>query len=141
MSVPPAPPPPRTGPSLRVRGVALFVAVLIEILIGNELAIVGTPYPEWLIGLHVVVALLLVIFSAYATFLAFRAAGTGARASAVLAAVGSLGASIGGSVFLYNGSAPALTAMEGLGGLALLGALLLILLGGARPVSGTAAGT
>ncbi len=126
----PVPPAPRNS-NLRYRGVLLFVFVLVEILIGNQLALSnGPPYPIVYLVLHVLVAIGLVLGSGYALMIALRLPSRAAQGVAALTFVAALGATISGTVFLYGGqSNSALLGMEGFGGLALLGALLLIVFG------------
>jgi hypothetical protein len=119
-----------------MRAVALVVLVVLEILVGNALAVAGSPYPLPYLAAHVILAILLVGLSAHAVVIAQGRGGGLARGSAILALLGSVGAGISGTLFLYAGQSDlALTAMEALGGLALLGGILLLATGGLRPVS------
>ena len=127
-------------PSLRLRGVALFVLLIAEVLLGTELANVGSPYPLGLLIAHVGLGLVLMGFSGHTLRLALQGSRAAVKGSAVLTALGATGAVISGFVFLFGDQAPvAELSMEGLGALALLGSLLLILVGGAR-ASGSAPG-
>jgi hypothetical protein len=121
--------------SLRWRGVGLLVLVTIETLVGNELALAGSPYPWGWLAVHIVVGLLLIGLAGHTARMAFRRPSTGARVSATLAALGSLGAFVSGLLFLFAGQTKAaLYGMEGLAGVVFLAALLLIVFGsGALP--------
>jgi hypothetical protein len=120
--------------SLRWRGVGLLVLVTIETLVGNELALAGSPYPWSWLAVHIVVGLLLIGFAGHTARMAFRRPRTVARVSATLAALGSLGAFVSGLLFLFAGqSNGALYGMEGLAGLVFLAAVLLIVFGSVAP--------
>jgi hypothetical protein len=121
---------------VRLRGIGLLVLVVGELLVGNELALAGSPYPIGYLAAHIVLAILLVGLSAHATLLAFRRSGSVAKAAGLLALLGTAGAGVAGVDFLYGGQGnPALDAMEALGGLALLAAILLIAFGSVRPTA------
>jgi hypothetical protein len=127
------PPPASSAPSLRVRGVVLFVLLIAEILLGNQLATVGSPYPLGYLGAHIGLGLIVMAFSGHLLVAAARWGGAAAKGAALLACLGSIGAVVSGFVFLLgNQSSAALLGMEVLGGLALLGALLVIVFGGTR---------
>lgn len=115
---------------LRWRGVAIFIFGIAEFLIGNELAVAGSPYPLiWLI-LHVLVALGLVIGAGGTIWIALRLRSGTNLAIGTLTFLFALGATISGTVFLFAGqNNGALYAMELLGGLTILGGLLLIIFG------------
>jgi hypothetical protein len=134
MSAPTTPGPAPSRSRLRWLGVGLLVLVLAEILVGNQLAVVGSPYPVGYLALHVILALLLVGLAVHAVRRALREGRGAAQASAALALVSVVGAGISGAVFLYAGqNNGALYGMEGLGGLAFLAAINLLVFGGARP--------
>lgn len=127
-------PPATRGPSLRVRSVVLFVLLIVEVLLGNQLATVGSPYPISYLAAHVVLGLLLIGFSGHLLMSAVRAGRAAATSVAALTCLATVGAVISGFVFLLgNQSSIALLGMEALGGLALIGSILLIVFGGARP--------
>jgi hypothetical protein len=124
--------------ALRVRAAVLLVLVILELLVGNQLALAGSPYPVPYLAGHVVLAILLVGLAAHSTILARRRAGAVAQVSGLLALLGSAGAGIAGTIFLWGGQANgALWGMEGLGVIALLGAILLLVFGSLRPASST----
>jgi len=125
---------PGVHPSLRVRGLVILIVVLAEILIGNELAVIGPPYPWSWIGIHIAVGLLLVAITGHAFGLSVRRTRKAtAQVSSGVTFLSSLGAVAAGFVFLFGGqSNGALYGMEGLGGLALLGGLLMIVFGSNR---------
>jgi hypothetical protein len=139
---------PSTGPrgrapvarvSLRVLAVVIVVLLIGEILLGNQLALAGSPYPFGYLAAHVVLAVLLVGATAGLNNLSFRQPRWIARISAVVTFVASVGAAFAGTAFLYAGQgSPALDTMEALGGVALLGSILLIVWGGRTPENATA---
>jgi hypothetical protein len=127
------------GLSLRVRGIALLIGILAESVVGAELAMVVGPYPDWLLAAHIVISLLLVIFSGVALAIAWPLPSSALRISAVITFISVIGATIAGSDFLWGGqSNAALMGMEGFAGLAFLGALLLIVFGGKPATLGPA---
>lgn len=116
--------------SLRARAVPIFLLVIGEILVGNELAEAGSPYPLGYLAAHIALAIVLVAFSVHVLIRAVRLPSMPARAAAGVTFVSALGAALGGTVYLFAGSsAYALDAMEAFGGVALLGSVLLILWG------------
>ena len=124
--------------SLRMRAVGMLVVLLALATVGGTLALEGSSYVLGYLALHIVLAILLVGFSAHVFMATLRLSNTPARASAGLALLSALGATVGGSIFLFVGGNPiALDAMEGLTGVALLGIVLLILFG-AEPRLGRA---
>jgi len=121
------------GPSVRIRGVALFVLLIVEILLGNQLAVVGSPYPVGYLAAHIGLGLVLIGFSGYSLWVAARIGRGSATASAALTCLTTVGAVISGFVFLFgNQSNGALLGMEAFGGVALLGAILMVVFGGSR---------
>jgi hypothetical protein len=127
---PPVPPAARARSTLRLHGAVILVLLLVEVLVGNLLAMAGSPYPKLTLYAHVGLAVLLVLVTAGAVGVATR---RGSRRQAALAALtfaATFGAAVGGVLFLDGGgAAAALDAMEGLAGLALLGSVLLIVWG------------
>jgi len=112
----------------------VLVLVLVEILVGNQLALAGSPYPLAYLAGHIALAVIVSGFAAHVLLRAVRRRHAPVRAAAAITFVAAVGATLGGTWFLVGGMTnPALYAMEGLGGLALLGALLVIVWGGARP--------
>lgn len=133
MAAPPAPTPlpPLRAPSLRIRGVALLVGAVVEIFVGNELALAGSPYPILWLGAHVLLAFVVIAFAGHAAGVAVRAYGGVAQLIALLALLSAIGAGLAGALFLVGGeSNTALEAMEGLAGLVVLLAIVLIAVGG-----------
>jgi len=129
---PAAPAPAPRGPSLRVRGVAVFVGFIVVSLLGNSLAFESGGYNVAYLAAHIGVALLLVAFSGHAAVLAARSYRGVSQAVAALTLLAAIGATIAGTVFLLGGQRNGpLYAMEGLAVLGLLGAILMIVWGGA----------
>jgi uncharacterized membrane protein len=119
--------------SLRGRGVVIFLLLILEVVLGSRLAALGSPYPDNWLGAHIGLGLLLMGFSGYVLYAAARAGRAVATTSAALTCLATVGAVVSGFVFLLgNQSNGALLAMEAFGVVALLGALLLIIFGGAR---------
>ena len=132
----PSPPPansalsPTRDSTLRVRAVPTLVLLLAETLVGNELAVVGSPYPLGYLAAHVVLSLLLVGFTAHIFLRSLRLPSAAARVAGGVTFLSTLGATISGSVFLWGGGSQfAVDGMEGLAGLAILGAILLLVFG------------
>lgn len=117
------------GVTLRTRGIALLSFLIVEFGLGGALSTFGSPYPTVYLAAHVLVAISLVGFSAYATVVAFRRQDAGPRAAALTTLVGALGATVGGAAFLTVGGPSDLDAMVVLGLVAVLGAVLLIAFG------------
>jgi len=115
---------------LRVRAIPILVLLLGEILLGNQLAVVGSPYPLGYLAAHVVLSILLVGFTAHVLLASLRLPRAATKFAAGFTFVATLGATLGGTAFLLGGgSLASLYAMEVLGGFALLGAILLIVWG------------
>jgi len=135
----PAPDPTSRGGSLRVRAVVVFVLLIVEVLVGNELALAGSPYPLGYLAAHIVLAVLLTGFTSHVLLASIRGYRGSTRIAAGVTFVTTLGALLSGTVFLLAGqSNAALVGMEALAVLALLGAILLMVWGGAgsrRPTS------
>ncbi len=137
MSAPPSstgasvPPAPVRDQSLRVRGAVILVLVVVEIFIGNELAVAGSPYPDGWLAAHVVVGLLLLGVAGHAARISMRLPKASVRVAAVVTVLAVLGAFASGLAFLFAGETnAALYGMEGFAVVALLGSLLLLVLGG-----------
>lgn len=131
MSTPSTPEPSSIHPSLRIRAIPILLVVIAEILIGNQLAVAGSPYPLiWLIA-HIAVGLLLVAMTGHTMGKALRRSHKmSAKGASALTFFGALGAVLSGFAFLFGGqSNGALLGMEVLGGLALLGSILLLVFG------------
>ncbi|HTT16789.1 MAG TPA: hypothetical protein VMH49_05485 [Thermoplasmata archaeon] len=125
---------PRRRASLRVHGVLILVIALAEVLLGNALANDGSPYPASTLYAHVGIAVLLVLLTIGALVVAVRGHPMRSRAIALVTFLATLGAALGGTIFLdAGGSNVALDLMEGLPVLTLLGAILLIVWG-VRPL-------
>ena len=124
--------------TLRVRAIPIFVLLLGEILLGNQLAEVGSPYPVGYLAAHVVLSVLLVGFTAHVFLAALRLPKAAAKYAAAITFLSTLGATLAGTVFLLGGgSTPSLYAMEGLGGVALIAAILLMVWGSVAASSQT----
>jgi hypothetical protein len=124
-------------PPLRARAVPLLLLLLVEALLGNQLAVVGSPYPLGYLVAHVALAVLLVAFSTHVLVLARRLPGVPARTAAWVTFVSTIIATAGGTAFLFGGqSSAALYAMVAFAGVAILGAVLL-LVWGSEKLTGT----
>jgi len=116
--------------ALRIRAIPVLVLLFAEILVGNQLAEVGTPYPWGYLAAHIALSLVLIALTAHAFVLSLHLPSGAARATAGITFLTTLGATVSGTVFLVAGQNPsALYGMEGLGGVALLGAILLLVVG------------
>jgi len=117
--------------SLRIRAVGMLVLLLLVAVLGGELA--GESSYTWpYLAAHIVLAVLLIGFSAHVFMAAIRGAKAPAKVGAGVAFVSAVGATISGTVFLLGGSNPiALDGMEGLAIVAVVG-ILLILIWGSR---------
>jgi hypothetical protein len=119
-----------------MRAVPIFVLIVIEGYLGSQLSAAGSPYPASYLYAHIGLAILLVLFTGHVFGTSFRVPGAAARASAGITFLAAFGATIAGTVFLLGGGAnSAFLAMEGLFGVALVGAILLVLFGRSREVS------
>jgi len=127
-------------PSLRIRGIGVFVGFIVVSLLGNSLALESGGYGLGYLAGHIVVALLLVAFTGHSAVLASRSYRGLSQAVSTLTLVAAIGATIAGTVFLLGGqSNGALYGMEGLAVLGLLGAILMIVWGGAGSLRKTVA--
>ena len=116
--------------ALRMRAVPMLVLLVVEGVLGGQLAIVGSPYPIGYLAAHIVLAVLLVGFTGHAFQLALRLPKGSLKVAAAVTFLTTLGATVAGTVFLLGGGATsAFDAMEGLFGVALVGAILLLVLG------------
>jgi hypothetical protein len=141
MSAPAVPPDPRQDASssrspptrdsrLRYHAIPFLVLVLAEILVGNQLALAGSPYPVGYLAAHIGLSILLIALGAYLVVIAYRLHRALAWIPSWLSLVSVVIATLSGTDFLVgSGAQSALYAMEGFGGLALLGAILLVILG------------
>jgi hypothetical protein len=121
---------PTTNRSLRYWGVLVLVLFFLTSAVGGSLALEGS-YLVVTLASHIGLALVTMGLAGYATRVVGRDYTVGARASAGVASLAALGATIAGTVFLVEGqSNSALYAMEGLALLGLLAAVLMIILGG-----------
>jgi hypothetical protein len=117
-------------PSVRIRAFSIFVLVILEALVGNTLAF-ESSYSVAVLAAHIALALVIVAVSAHVVWVAVRYYRVPARVAALFTLVSAVGATIGGTVFLLAGSNVAgLDAMEGFSGVAILGAILLLVWGG-----------
>jgi len=133
--------PPARDTRLRYRAVPFLVLVLAEILVGNQLAVVSSPYPVGYLAAHVGLSIALIVWGGYLVVTAYQMRRVLARVLSGLCFGPVVIATLSGTVFLLGGgSQAALYAMEGFGGLAFLGSILLILWG-SFPSSGPTSGT
>jgi hypothetical protein len=108
----------------------MLVLLIVEGALGGQLAIEGSPYPVGYLAAHIVLAILLVGFTGHAFRLALRLPKGSLKVAAAITFLTTLGATLAGTVFLLGGQATsAFDAMEGLFGVALIGAILLLVLG------------
>jgi hypothetical protein len=122
--------PPARDSRLRYHAVPFLILVLAEILVGNQLALAGTPYPVGYLAAHIGISTLLIALGAYLVVIGYPLHRARAWAPALLGFVSVVVATLSGTDFLVGGGAQgALYAMEGFGGLALLAALVLVILG------------
>jgi len=121
------------GVSVRTLGLAVLVLVIAEIALGAVLD--SVTYTNLLVGVHVTIALLLVVVTAGATVVAFRAGAPRPRVAGAVSLVSALGATAAGTVYLLGSqSLAALDAMAGLALPLLIGGILMIVWGTAtRP--------
>jgi len=116
--------------SLRYHAVPFLVLVLAEILVGNQLALAGSPYPVGYLAAHIGLSVLLIALGTYLVLLAHRLHRARAWIPSWLCLVSVVLATVSGTDFLWgSGAQSTLYAMEGFGGLALLGSFLLIIFG------------
>ena len=136
---PPTAVPPAKDRRLRRWAIPILILLLAEILVGNQLAVVGSPYPTSYLAAHIAVAALLVVVTGVALAISVRLPSWPARLLATVTFLGALGATAGGTLFLYAGGAQSdLDIMEGLGVIALLTDILLIVWGAVTLPSSTA---
>jgi hypothetical protein len=99
--------------SLRILAVPLFVLIIIESLVGSELAFENT-YSTWVLALHILLALGLIGISGRALLVSWGYPTMAPRIVAGLNLVASVTATAGGTVFLLgNSNMTALGVMEG----------------------------
>ena len=116
--------------AIRMRAIPMLVLLIVEGVLGGQLAIVGSPYPIGYLAAHIVLAILLVGFTAHAVRRALRLPKASLKVAATITFLTTLGATLAGTVFLLGGGAmSAFDAMEALFGVALIGAILLLVLG------------
>jgi hypothetical protein len=116
---------------MRSWGVLVLVMFVLTSAVGGSLAS-ESSYLAVTLASHIGLALVTLGIAGYATSFVGRRYRAAPRASAGVAALSALGATIAGTVFLLYGQGdPALYAMEGFAGLGILAALVMIVLGGA----------
>ncbi len=126
----PAEPIPAPGRSLRGWGLLVLVLFFLTSAVGGSLAL-ESSYLVVTLASHIGLALVTLAVAAYATSTVGRTYRAAPRASAGVAAIAALGATLAGTAFLLGGKSDgALYAMEGLAGLGILAAILMIALGG-----------
>jgi hypothetical protein len=117
-------------PSLRYLGVLVLVMFLLTSAVGGSLGLEGS-YLLVTLASHIGLALVTLGIAAYATSFVGRYYRTLPRASAGIAAIAALGATVAGAAFLVGGqSNGALYAMEGLALIGILAAIVMIVVGG-----------
>jgi len=118
------------GRSLRVFGVLVLVMFLLTSAVGGSLAL-ESSYLAVTLASHIGLALVTLGVAGYATSSVGRSYRAFPRASAGLAALAALGATIAGTVFLLGGqSNSSLYAMEGLAVVGIHAAIAMIVVGG-----------
>lgn len=132
--LPSAPTSPRSagataGPSLRFWGVLTLVMFLLSSAVGGSLAL-ESSYLSVTLASHIGLALVTLGIAGYAASFVGRYYRPPARASAGLAALTALGATIAGTVFLLDGqSNSALYAMEGFAVVGILASIVMVVVG------------
>ncbi len=115
---------------LRILAIPVLALWIAEVVLGNTLAIDGSPYPTDLLAAHVIVAVLAVLLTGFAVGVALR---SGQRRGLYAAGVthgSTLAATVSGLLFLFAGQNQyALDGMEGFAGAMLLGIILMALFG------------
>ncbi len=137
-----APPSPTTGTesgrSLRFWGCLVLLFFLLTSAVGGSLSL-ESHYLIVTLASHIGLAVVTLVLAGYATSFVGRSYTAVPRAGAALSALAALGATIAGTVFLVAGhSEGALDAMEGLAGIGLLAALVMVVFGGPSGKRGTA---
>lgn len=117
------------------------MGLVIEAWLGSVLAGESGPYSRGYLGAHIGLAIALVLLTGWGLGVASRGRRAPVRGSAALTHLATLGATVSGLVFLFAGQASAaLDGMEGLAGLAIVGAILLLVVGSVeRPTGATSA--
>jgi hypothetical protein len=120
-----------TVSSLRYWGVLVFVLFFLTSAVGGSLAL-ESSYVLVTLASHIGLALVTLLAAGYATSFVGRYYRAAPRASAGLAALAALGATIAGTIFLVGGqSNSALFAMEGLAAVGILASIMMVIFGGA----------
>ena len=122
--------PASSGLSLRIWGILVLVMFLLTSTVGGSLALESSYLPLTLAS-HIGLALVTVGIAGYVTSFVGRSYRATQRAAAGVAAVAALGATVAGTIFLVGGQSDgALYAMEGLAGLGIIAALVMVAIGG-----------
>ena len=122
---------PTPGLSLRYWGVLVLVFFVLTSLVGGSLAL-ESSYLALTLASHIGLGIVTLALAGYATSVAGRYSRSAPRMGAAVSAVSALIAVIAGTVYLVAGQAAgALYTMEAFAGLGIVGALLMILFGGA----------
>lgn len=112
--------------TLRLLAIPLFILIIIESLVGSELAF-ESSYSDWVLALHILLALGLIGISGRAVYVSLGCPTMAPRVVAGLNLVASVAATIGGTVFLLaNSNMTALYVMEGSAGLIVLFSLIFL---------------
>lgn len=118
------------GRSLRSWGVLVLAMFLLTSAVGGSLAS-ESSYLAVTLASHIGLALVTLGIAGYATSFVGRSYRALPRASAGVAALAALGATIAGTIFLLDGQGnPALYAMEGLAVVGIVASLAMIVVGG-----------
>jgi hypothetical protein len=121
---------PTDGRSLRTWGVLVLVMFLLTSAVGDSLAM-ESSYLAVTLASHIGLALVTLGIAGFTTMFVGRSYRAAPRASAGVAALAALGATISGTIFLLGGqSNSALHAMEGFAVLGIVAAILMIVVGG-----------
>ncbi len=120
------------APRIRLRpwGALVLVMFLLTVAVGGSLA-AESSYLAITLASHIGLALVTLALGVFGAAVVARPYKPVAKASAGVAALGALGATVAGTAFLLGGqSNNALYAMVGFAGLGIIGALLTIVFGG-----------
>jgi len=119
------------GQSLRFWGALAFVMFILTSAVGGSLALESSYLPVTLAS-HIGLALVTLGIAGYATSVVGRRYKAVPRASAGIAALSALGATVAGTVFLVGGQSDAsLYAMEGFAVIGIVAGIVMMALGGA----------
>lgn len=122
------PRPPKSN-TLRILGGLMLAVVIAESLLGSAL-MSQKPFAAVALAAHILGALITIGVAAWAFRVAFHLPGWRPRASAALASIGSVGATVAGATFLLGGETrAALDWMGDFDGVLIVAAILLLIWG------------